>query len=76
MEIKNIFSLFTRKKTLYKDVHYHTGYYRFNEFFDSDKDSFKINGIPCIQQYGIKGFIFFSETDITSNNNVIPIMFI
>jgi hypothetical protein len=61
------------KKKFFKDVHYHTGYYRFNECFDSNIDNFKIDGIPCIQQYGIKDFIFFTETDITSNNNVIPV---
>jgi hypothetical protein len=73
MKLKNIFSLFIKKTISYKDVNYHTGYYRFNEYFDSNMDNFKIDGIPCIQQYGIKDFIFFTETDITSNNNVIPV---
>jgi hypothetical protein len=61
-----------RRSTLqFMDVNYHTGFYRFSEYID--KPSFKVNGIPCLQQYGMKDFIFFTETDITDNKGVVPV---
>lgn len=57
----------------YEDVCYHTGFYRFNESFDGNSSVFKINGIPCLQQDGIRNFIFFTETSLIGNNDVIPV---
>jgi len=72
LEFKQWIIHIVRGSTLqFKDVCYHTGFYRFSEYID--EQPFKVNGIPCLQQYGMKDFIFFTETDITDNNGVVPV---
>jgi hypothetical protein len=75
--IKNLFSQNTSKsddvlsnisESAYTDVSHHTGFYRFRK-----TGRFKIEGIPCIAQQGTDDFIFFTETNLVINPNVIPI---
>ena len=71
---KKLFSKKNKSK-IYTDVNYHTGFYRFSRYVDSDKLTFKINGTPCLPQKGMEDFIFFSETSLIGQG-VIPIEFI
>lgn len=57
----------------YEDVNYHTGYYRFSEYFNGNNPVFKVHGIPCLQQRGIKEFVFFTETDMVGMNSVVAV---
>ena len=36
----------------YKDVNYHTGFYRFSKYIDGNKPNFKVGAIPCLPQKG------------------------
>lgn len=63
-KIKALRSLFVRRGIYWKDVPYHTGFYRFNKKYQTDYVSFKINGIPCLAHDECDKFVFFSETDL------------
>ena len=49
----------------WKDVIYHTGFYRFDEKYQKGGVTFKIGGVPCLAQDGYDKFVFFSETDLS-----------
>jgi len=57
----------------YKDVHYHTGFYRFSKYIDGNNPNFKIDGIPCLPQKGFNEFVFFTETNLVGKHGVIPV---
>jgi hypothetical protein len=73
--IKKLKGFFSKKPNVwYEDTIYHTGYYRFSEYFHGGiGGTFKVGGFPCLQQKGMKGFIFYSETDICGMRGVIPV---
>ncbi len=79
--IKKLKGLFSKKPNVwYKDSFYHTGYYRFSGYFHGstveqpwDSGVFKVGGIPCLPQEGMKDFIFFSSTDLCGMRGVIPV---
>jgi len=50
------------------DTFYHTGFYRFVSCGE-----FKIDGIPCLTQKGEKEMVFFTETNLVGNKNVVPV---
>jgi len=72
-KLKMLRKLFIEPNTFYEDVYYHTGYYRFSEYLDGNNPVFKVNGIPCLQQKGMKEFIFFTETDMVGKTGVVPV---
>ena len=54
-----------RRSVYWKDVIYHTGFYRFDEKYQKGGVTFKIGGVPCLAQDGYDKFVFFSETDLS-----------
>lgn len=60
--------LYFVRHSAYVDTFYHTGYYRFISCGE-----FKIDGIPCVTQKGEKDMVFFTETNLISNKNVVPV---
>ena len=72
-KLKALRLYFVRRSVWYEDVTYHTGYYRFSEYFDGNNPVFKVHGIPCLQQRGIKEFIFFTETDMVGQTGVVAV---
>ena len=72
-KLKALRLYFVRRSVWYEDVTYHTGYYRFSEYFDGNNPVFKVNGIPCLQQRGMKEFIFFTETDMVGQIGVVAV---
>lgn len=60
-------------KLRYKDVCYHTGFYRFSQYIDGNKPNFNVNGIPCLPQQGFNDFVFFTETNLVGKHGVIPV---
>ena len=63
-KLKALRQLFARRSVYWKDVSYHTGFYRFDEKYQKGGVTFKIGGLPCLAQDGCEKFIFFSETDL------------
>ena len=72
-KLKALRLYFVRRSVWYEDVTYHTGYYRFSEYFDGNNPVFKVNGIPCLRQRGMKEFIFFTETDMVGQIGVVAV---
>ena len=68
--MKNLIKRLFKKIKPYKEVNFHTGFYKFNKY-----TMFKIEGVPCQIQLGIDEFIFYSETDLTSSSDVTAIEF-
>jgi hypothetical protein len=68
--MKKLLKKLLKKSEPYKEVDFHTGFYKFNKHC-----MFKLDGIPCQIQLGIDEFIFYSETDLTSSSDVISIDF-
>jgi hypothetical protein len=68
--MKKLLKRLLNKSKAYKEVYFHTGFYKFNKHC-----IFKIDGIPCQIQLGIDDFIFYSETDLTSSSDVTAIEF-
>lgn len=68
--MKNFIKRLFKKIKPYKEVNFHTGFYKFNKH-----TMFKIEGVPCQIQLGIDEFIFYSETDLTSSSDVTAIEF-
>ena len=66
---------FVRRSTTlhYKDVNYHTGFYRFSKNINGNHPNFKIDGVPCLPQDGFKEFIFFTETNMVGWYGVIAV---
>ena len=60
--------LYFVRHSAYTDTFYHTGFYRFISCGE-----FKIDGIPCLTQKGEKDMVFFTETNLISNKNVVPV---
>ena len=63
-KLKVLRQLFVRRSVYWKDVMWHTGFYRFDEKYQKGGVTFKIGGLPCLAQDGCEEFIFFSETDL------------
>lgn len=68
--MKNLIKRLFFKKKPYREVDFHTGFYKFNKH-----TMFKIEGVPCQIQLGIDTFIFYTETDLTKSSDVIAIGF-
>ena len=63
-KLKELRQLFVRRSVYWKDVTWHTGFYRFDEKYQKGGVTFKIGGLPCLAQDGCDKFVFFSETDL------------
>jgi hypothetical protein len=47
---------------------------KLDEYFNGSIDAiFKVGGVPCLPQKGMKDFIFFSSTDLCGMRGVIPV---
>jgi hypothetical protein len=49
---------------------------KLDEYFDGSIEisgTFKVGGVPCLPQKGMKDFIFFSATDLCGMRGVIPV---
>lgn len=68
--MKKLIKRLFKKKKPYREVDFHTGFYKFNKH-----TMFKIEGVPCQIQFGIDTFIFYTETDLTSSSDVTAIEF-
>jgi hypothetical protein len=74
-KLKTLCLYFFNRDIQYEDVNYHTGFYRFSEYISQDT-SFKVNGIPCLQQRGMKEFVFYTQTDMTGTLGIVPVKMI
>ena len=67
-KLRKAFAIPCVRHSAYIDTFYHTGFYRFVSCGE-----FKIDGIPCLTQKGEKEMVFFTETNLVGNKNVVPV---